>query len=102
VAKVVVSRTMKGAKLPNTRIVSDGVTAEAIKLKQDAGKEIVMFGSPAVAHVLMTENLIDDYWVFINPVLLGQGIPLFKDIKARAALGGSRMATGGGVEGEPT
>jgi dihydrofolate reductase len=86
VAKVVVSRTMKGAKLTNTRIVGDGVTAEVIKLKQDPGKEIVMFGSPTVAHTLMRENLIDDYWLFVNPVLLGQGIPLFKDIKAKAAL----------------
>ena len=87
VAKVVVSRTMKGAKPPtNTRIVGEGVTAEIIKLKQAAGKDIVVFGSPTVAHALMAENLIDDYWLFINPVLLGQGIPLFKDIKARAAL----------------
>jgi dihydrofolate reductase len=87
VAKVVVSRTMKGAKPTNTRIVGEGVTAEIIKLKQAAGKDIVMFGSPTVAHALMAENLIDDYWLFINPVLLGRGIPLFKDIKARAALG---------------
>jgi dihydrofolate reductase len=86
VAKVVVSRTMKGAKPTNTSIVGEGVTAEIIKLKQAAGKDIVMFGSPTVAHALMAENLIDDYWLFINPVLLGQGIPLFKDIKARAAL----------------
>jgi dihydrofolate reductase len=87
VAKVVVSRTMTGAKPTNTRIVGEGVTAEIIKLKQAAGKDIVMFGSPTVAHALMAENLIDDYWLFINPVLLGRGIPLFKDIKARAALG---------------
>jgi dihydrofolate reductase len=86
VAKVVVSRTMKGVNPPNTRIVGEGVAAEIIKLKQAAGKDIVMFGSPAVAHALMAENLIDDYWLFINPVLLGKGIPLFKDIKARAAL----------------
>jgi dihydrofolate reductase len=86
VAKVVVSRTMKGAKPTNTRIVGDGLTAEILKLKQSAGKEIVMFGSPTVAHALMRENLIDDYWLFINPVLLGRGIPLFKNLEARAAL----------------
>jgi len=87
VAKVVVSRTMKGTKLTNTRIVGDGVTGEILKLKQNAGKDIVMFGSPTVAHALMRENLIDDYWLFINPILLGTGIPLFKELKARAALG---------------
>ena len=61
-------------------------SVEIIKLKQAAGKDIVMFGRPTVVHALMTEDLIDDYWLFINPVLLGQGIPLFEDIKARAAL----------------
>jgi dihydrofolate reductase len=86
VAKVVVSRTMKGAKLTNTRIVGDNFTDDIAKLKQGTGKEIVMFGSPTVAHALMAENLIDDYWIFVNPILLGQGIPLFKGIRNRAAL----------------
>ena len=45
-----------------------------------------MFGSPTVAHSLMTENLIDDYWLFVNPILLGQGIPLFKGIRDRTKL----------------
>jgi dihydrofolate reductase len=86
VAKVVVARTMKGAMPANTKVVGEGVTSEIIKLKQAPGKDIVIFGSPTVAHALMAENLIDDYWLFINPVLLGQGIPLFKDIQAKAAL----------------
>lgn len=34
----------------------------------------------------MAANLIDDYWLFINPVLLGQGIPMFKGIKEKTAL----------------
>jgi dihydrofolate reductase len=34
----------------------------------------------------MAENLIDEYWLFINPILLGQGIPLFKNIKDKTAL----------------
>ena len=57
-----------------------------MKLKQEEGKEIVIFGSPSVVHSLMPENLIDDYWLFVNPVLLGQGIPLFKNIAAKTKL----------------
>ena len=86
VDKVVVSKTMRGANLPNTKIVSDNVAGEISKLKQESGKNIVMFGSPSIAHILIKENLIDDYWIFINPILLGQGIPLFKDINERIKL----------------
>lgn len=45
-----------------------------------------MFGSPSATHALMAENLIDEYWLLINPILLGQGIPLFKNIQDRTAL----------------
>ncbi len=45
-----------------------------------------MFGSPSVAHALMQAQLMIDYWFFVNPVLLGEGIPMFKDIKDRIGL----------------
>ena len=86
VEKVVVSKTMQGENLPNTKIIRDNIAAEIITLKQETGKNILMFGSPTVSHVLMSKNLIDDYWLFVNPILLGEGIPLFKDIKERTKL----------------
>jgi dihydrofolate reductase len=86
VAKVVLSRTMKGANLPNTKIISENLTDEINKIKRNDGRDILIFGSPTAAHSLMAEELIDDYWLLINPVLLGRGIPLFKDIKDRMTL----------------
>jgi len=86
VDKVILSRTMKGANLPNTKIISDNVPNEIIQLKQAPGSDIIIFGSPSASHSLMTENLIDDYWLFINPILLGQGIPLFKGIRNKTKL----------------
>lgn len=87
VTKVVVSKTLQGAALPsNTQVVGQNLAAEVTALKQAAGKEIVIFGSPSAAHALMAADLIDDYWLFINPVLLGSGIPVFKDLRHRAAL----------------
>jgi Dihydrofolate reductase len=59
---------------------------EISKLKHSAGSEILLFGSPSATHALMAENLVDEYWLFVNPILLGQGIPLFKNIKDRTSL----------------
>jgi dihydrofolate reductase len=81
VQKIVVSETMRGKKIPQVEIISENVITQIKALKQRAGKDIVMFGSPTLSHAFMNHNLIDDYWLFINPVILGTGIPLFKDIK---------------------
>jgi dihydrofolate reductase len=86
VEKVVLSRSMNGKKLPNTKIINDNIPEEINQLKKAPGEEIIIFGSPSASHALMQENLIDDFWFFVNPILLGQGIPLFKDIKQRAKL----------------
>ena len=86
VEKVVLSKTMAGTERPGTKFVGRDVAGEIAALKRSAGRDILMFGSPGAAHALMAENLIDDYWLFINPVILGQGIPLFKGIKERTPL----------------
>jgi dihydrofolate reductase len=81
VQKVIVSTTLSGSEIKNTKFISDNLPDEIRKLKNEKGKEIVMFGSPTLASSLMQENLIDEYWLFINPIVVGQGIPLFKNIK---------------------
>jgi dihydrofolate reductase len=81
VKKVIVSKTMKGAQLPNTTIVGENLAAEIRQLKQQEGKEVIMFGSPTLTHSLMEENLIDDYWLFVNPILLGKGNRYFTNLK---------------------
>ena len=86
VAKVVLSRTLSGENLTNTTIIGENLAEEIGKLKCSPGQEIVIFGSPGAAHSLMAENLIDEYWLFVNPILLGQGIPVFADLREQAAL----------------
>jgi dihydrofolate reductase len=86
VAKVVLSKTLDETSLTNTKVISDHLNDEITKLKQRTDKEILIFGSPTAAHALMAAGLIDGYWLFVNPVLLGEGIPLFKDIKNKTAL----------------
>ena len=84
--KVVLSRTMKGADLMNTTIISDNLSDSIAELKRQPGKEILLFGSPTATHFLVQQNLIDGFWLFVNPIILGQGIPLFADIKERINL----------------
>ena len=84
--KVVLSKTLQEKNHVNTQIISSNLSDEINKLKHGAGSEILIFGSPSATHALMAENLIDEYWLFVNPILLGQGIPLFKDIKDKTAL----------------
>lgn len=84
--KVVLSKTMKGASLTNTKIISDNLSEAVNETKQQAGKGILLFGSPTATHSLVQLNLIDGYWLFVNPIILGRGIPLFADIKEKTKL----------------
>ena len=86
VHKLVLSKTMKDEGLVNTKIISDNLSDRITELKQQPGKDILLFGSPRATHSLMQLNLIDGYWLFVNPIILGQGIPLFTDIKNKIKL----------------
>lgn len=84
--KVVLSRTLKSEGLTNTQIISDDLGDNINALKQQEGEEILLFGSPTATHSLIQSGLIDGYWLFVNPVILGQGIPLFTGIKEKINL----------------
>ena len=47
---------------------------------------ILLFGSPTATHSLILQHLTDGYWLFVNPILIGRGIPLFADIKDKIKL----------------
>ncbi len=90
VPKVVLSKTMNPDSYwaKNTIIISDNLPDRINEIKQSGSgsKEILLFGSPTATHSLMQQNLIDGYWLFINPIILGEGIPLFTGIKDKIKL----------------
>ena len=86
VHKLVLSRTMKGQDLPNTEILSDNIPAQINQIRQKPGNDILVFGSPSATHSLIQWGLIDGYWLFVNPVILGNGISLFEGIKEKIKL----------------
>ena len=86
VQKIVLSRTLNGDNLKNTKIIRDNIPGEINKIKQQPGRNILIFGSPTAVHSLLQENLVDEFWLFVNPVILGQGIPLFAGINDKLKL----------------
>lgn len=86
VNKYVVSETMRGEQLEKTSILSDHIFEQVHQLKQQSGREIIMFGSPGLVASLTQEKLIDEYWIFVYPVILGAGIPLFGKNKTELKL----------------
>ncbi len=84
--KIVISKTMLGRDMNNSMIISENIPTEVSKIKEAAGKNILIFGSPSVSQLLMESGLIDSYWIFINPAIFGKGIPLFKDMQNKINL----------------
>lgn len=78
--KIVFSRTLTGVDWPNTGIISDNIADEIGALKQQSGSNIVILGSPGLAHSLTQQGLIDEYRLTISPIVLGHGTPLFEDV----------------------
>src|SRR6187397_2016251 len=70
----------------NTTIISDNLLDRINEIKKSGDKDILLFGSPTATHSLIQLNLIDGYWLFVNPIILGQGIQLFVDIKDKIKL----------------
>ena len=84
--KVVLSTTLDQAALTNTTVIGNDYPATIRELKNETQGEILLFGSPSTAHALLAEDLIEECWLFVNPVLLGEGIPVFKGIKEKQSL----------------
>jgi dihydrofolate reductase len=81
VSKIVFSRTLSHVTWNHARLVKDQVVEEIRSLKQQPGLDLMIFGSPGLTHTFMHLGLIDEYRIFLNPIVLGGGIPLFQDIE---------------------
>ena len=70
----------------NVQVIS-GDVVEAIKmLKEQPGKNIIIFGSSTLCVSLMQAGLIDEFQIVVNPVVFGEGTPLFKGLPGKAEL----------------
>lgn len=80
IPKYVVSTTLDKAEWNNSTLIKKNVAEEVAKLKQQPGSGIIsVTGSGRLAQTLMKHNLIDEYVLWINPIVLGSGKRLFEN-----------------------
>jgi dihydrofolate reductase len=84
--KIVFSRTLETADWHNSTLKRELVPDEIRAIKQDAEKNIVIYGSASVVQALTNLGLIDEYHLLVHPLILGNGKPLFQNIEQRTAL----------------
>ena len=85
-AKIVISRSLDHVDWKNTIVIKDNIAEEIRRIKQQPGKDLWLIGSPSIAHIFMQHDLIDEYRLNVNPVVLGRGMPLFADADVRLPL----------------
>ncbi|MEV6280144.1 dihydrofolate reductase family protein [Nocardia sp. NPDC051832] len=83
--KLVFSRSLCGADW-NTRVVREDLVAEVRALKALPNCDMVLFGGAATASAFIRHDLVDEFRLFVHPLLLGSGIPLFPSAFDRSGL----------------
>jgi dihydrofolate reductase len=84
--KIVFSRTLDKVEWNNTRLVKDNIEEKIKKMKQRPGKDMMILGSGSIVTEFAQRGLIDEYLIMVNPIVLGNGKPLFQGIKDRLKL----------------
>lgn len=77
--KYVFSKSLTEATWNNSTILSGDIGEEVQRLKGRPGGDLVMFGSPTLAHSFMQRDLFDEYRILISPQVYGGGKTLFGD-----------------------
>jgi dihydrofolate reductase len=83
--KLVFSHTLKDTGWESAKLAEQDIKEEVLALKQQEGKPILV-GSPSLIVSLTNLDLIDEYQLCIHPVIVGGGLPLFKNVNHRLDL----------------
>ncbi len=84
--KVVFTKTLQEPEWANTVLAKGDLVAEIDQLKKQNGKDIIAYGGATFVSALIAQGLIDEYHLFINPVVIGNGMPIFKSRASRLDL----------------
>ena len=86
VPKVVFSRTLQNVDWKTASVAKRELKDEVLELKKQPGKDILA-GSPSLIAQLTNLDLVDEYQLCVHPVIVGHGLPLFKNITHMKTLG---------------
>jgi len=97
--KYVVSTTLESADWQGTTVIRCDVPAEVRKLKDGSGGGIAVLGSGELVQTLIAHDLVDDYFLVVFPIVLGEGKRLFRAIEGpkKLELVDSRATSTGGL-----
>lgn len=86
VHKVVFSKTFGKSRWKNTDIAKGDLASEINRLKNQQGKDMIVYGGASFVSSLIQARLIDEFHLFVNPAVLGDGIAIFKEVEKRQNL----------------
>lgn len=84
--KIVFSKTLENSEWENVELAKGEVTQEITQLKEQPGQDIIVYGGSSFVSSLIKSGLIDEYHLFMNPVALGKGLPIFSSLEERQNL----------------
>jgi dihydrofolate reductase len=92
--KVVFSKTLTRVEGKNVRVESGDQVQAITRLKQQQGKDIIVYGGATFVSALIDHDLIDELNIFVNPAAIGRGLRIFKDRKALRLVGSQAYPSG--------
>jgi dihydrofolate reductase len=86
IPKIVFSNTLAKSQWSNTELAKGETVEEINRLKKQAGKDMLVYGGSSFVSFLIKEGLIDQYYLLVNPVAIGNGINIFQSLKSNLVL----------------
>lgn len=96
-AKIVFTHTLTKPEWNNSRVMKGNVEDTITALKKQPGRDMMVYGSGKLVSALMRGGLVDDYQLWVHPVILGKGKPLFSNLQEKQdmAFHGARTFSSG-------
>lgn len=79
--KIVFSRTQTAVKGRNVEVENGDLAAVVQRLKKQPGKDIMVYGGATFVRSLISQKLVDEYYIFRRPVAIGSGLSIFREQK---------------------